>query len=196
MAEVKKVDKTAEGTGFQNVAPDTVVDTTIRQAAATVPGSEAAAKAAMPSDEAVAASLATHPASKSFRDVQIARHEARLRGEPENNEAYPAPVRDVKPSKRTEAEMSRGKAAQGDAAHVNPGNVVLDPGRHDPVAHQIAEYDRNKAAEQQVERVLGVEDAPKELKARPSEPPGVDTTESGGFKEEKPHAGDKTTARK
>jgi hypothetical protein len=186
MAEVKKVDKTAESTGFQNVGPK-VVDTALRQASAHVPAEEAAAQLAMPSDAAVASYLETHPASKTFQDTRKERHEARKRGEPENNEAYPVAARDVEPSKKTKAEMDRGKKAQSEAVHLKDGS----PLPQDVAARAAAEYNRNKAAEQQVERILGVEDAPPELKARPSEPPGVDTTEAGGYTEEKPHSGEK-----
>lgn len=195
MTDVKKVDKTAESTGFKNVSQEeadraapgdkTVVDTAVRQAAATVPGSEAAASEAMPSDKAVDEYLKARP--RTFRDTVREREEAVARGEEPNNEAYPTPPRDVKPSKRTQAEMDRGSQAQSDAAHQQPGSALPS----DVASRQAKEYNRNKAAEQQVERVLGVEDAPPDLKARPSEPPGVDTTESGGQVTEKSHEGAK-----
>ena len=197
MAEVKHTAKTAESTGFKNVSqaevdagrpgPGEVIDTAVRQAAATVPGSEAAAEEARPSDKAVAEFLKTRP--KTFRDTVREREAAVARGEEPNNEAYPTAARDVKPSKRTEAEMARGKEAQGDAAVVDPNAPAKSA-----AARAAHEYNRNKAAEQQVERVLGVDDAPPDLKARPSEPPNVDATESGGHVKEEQHDGTKAGA--
>lgn len=120
MVDVKKVEKTAENGGVQNVAPGvedlSVSDTTARQAAATIPAAKAAAAVDVSSGVTE---------GKSFRDTVREREDARARGEPERNEAYPTPLRNVKPSKRTEAEASRGAEAQADAAYQQSDSPVL-----------------------------------------------------------------------
>jgi hypothetical protein len=182
MADVKKVEKTAETGGVRNVSqedadrahqaqarlgegqdeltpasPEYITpDTAIPQAAATVPGSEAAAEEAFPSDEAVAKLQKIAPTGKSFTQVRAERELMEKKGIPTHPNGVYGNQNNAKgltaePSGKTRKEMDAGAKALSE-----PGGYKDAPISSADLAGRAAdEEERNRRADEQIDRVTG-----------------------------------------
>ena len=163
MVDVQKVEKTAESGGIKNVAPPQAdpasptfitPNTAIEQASATVPGSEAAAEQAFPSDSTVKELQKVAPTGKTFSQVRAEREQAEKEGyslEPNPPYGNPNNATGVvaKPSKKTQAETDRGKKAQSEAG----GFPEKTYSSAQVASRHVEEVDRNKAADEQMAKV-------------------------------------------